>query len=534
MSRTAYYNGVIYTADDNKPVAEAFAVEDGRFVFVGDEDGTAGCKERIDLKGRCVIPGLIDSHCHMFAGVFMAAMDVSCIDQATRPSELGDVLKELLVKKPLPEGELLAVMGIDPTVGDFSACDIDRCINDRPVSVFSYDGHALLLNSKAMEAAGIDKDTEDPGEDSFYVRDEAGNPTGLIIEIPAMRRCLCIMNITPDDITEAMLETAKGYSARGYTGLFEAMSLDSENNDKLKVLNSLDKKGILPLRISTSFGYYGEDYLGAEEAVRLMKKNREELSSENVFHDTLKMIPDGTIEERTALLKEPYSDDEKNHGSQMIALGDMKKAAQLAANEGFSIHIHAIGDEAVSRSLDVLSSLGEISGTKTIAHNQVYGSDEIEKMKAAGDIFFQTTPHWMTGDEHTLKCLGEKRYLAQFPAGTMALNGVTVTFGSDSCLEPETADAFKGMFYACARGDASLCKDEVLGPESERMSREESLKAYTVNCARQLAIDDETGSIAAGKSADFVILDRDIMSCPAGELKDVQVLNTYFRGERTY
>jgi predicted amidohydrolase YtcJ len=106
------------------------------------------------------------------------------------------------------------------------------------------------------------------------------------------------------------------------------------------------------------------------------------------------------------------SDDGKNFGSQMLSPGEMKKTAYLAAEEGFSIHIHAIGDEAVSRSLDVLSSLGKTGGTKTIAHNQVYSSDDVEKMKAAGDIFFQTTPHWMTGDEHTLKCLGEKRYLA--------------------------------------------------------------------------------------------------------------------------
>ena len=116
----------------------------------------------------------------------------------------------------------------------------------------------------------------------------------------------------------------------------------------------------------------------------------------------------------------------------------------------------------------------------------------------------------------------------------MQRGGVTVTFGSDSCLEPESADAFTGMFYACARGDKRLCGSECLPPETESISRAESLKAYTINCAKQLMLDKETGSISEGKSADFVIVDRDIMNCPLEELKNTQVISTFFRGRRTF
>ena len=534
MPGTLFYNGTVYTADDEQPEADAFVIDDGRFVFVGRKGDAGDFEDMTDLGGRCVIPGLIDSHCHMLAGAVIAALNLVNIDPSTTPAMLGSVIKKELEKQEIPDGGLFAVMGIDLTVGDFSASDIDGYIDDRPVTVFSFDGHALLLNSKAMEALGIDGKTKNPGEDSYYVRNDKGNPTGLVIEIPAMRPCLKIMNITPDDISGVLLETTKAYAKNGYTGVFEAMSVDGDDVNKLEALKALDEKGLLPLRVSTSFGYSGEGFLGADEAVRIMKRNREDFSSENLFHDTLKIISDGTIEERTALLKEPYSDDGVSFGSQMITPEEMKKAVTIAAKEGFSVHIHAIGDEAVSRAIDVLSSAGSISGTKTIAHNQVYGDDEIKKMTEAHDIFFQTTPHWMTGDRHTLSCLGKERYNAQFPVGTMQRNGVTVCFGSDSCLEPETSDAFLGMFYACARGDEALCKDECLGPESESISRQDCLKAYTINCARQLKTDSETGSISAGKTADFVILDRDIMNCPAEELKDTRVLNTYFRGKRTY
>ena len=142
-----------------------------------------------------------------------------------------------------------------------------------------------------------------------------------------------------------------------------------------------------------------------------MKKCRERFSTDNVSLKALKMITDGTIEERTALLYEPYSDDGETKGSDELSFEEMSKAAGLAAKAGFDIHIHAIGDMAVGRAIEVLDSLGKISGTKTIAHNQVYTEADIERMIKAGDIVFQTTPQWMTADVHTKKCLGPDRFL---------------------------------------------------------------------------------------------------------------------------
>ena len=545
MSRIAYSNGTIYTADTDNQVTEAFVVDNGRFVYVGAEDGIGECEKIIDLEGRCVIPGLIDSHCHMFACVVLATSNMIFVEPDTKPSELGIKILTLLEEPPVIDNHTIVCMGIELPMGDFCSSNIDSVIPDRPVMVFSDDGHALLLNSAAMKELGINKDTPDPSEDSYYVRDDNGNPTGLVIEIPAMRPCAkLISEISMEARRSALKQVAQAYSSLGYTGLFEASSVDSEDCENLSALFDIDQEGELPLRVSTSFNYGGEEQIKIEDFLEVMENCRSNYSSANVFPDTLKLISDGTVEEKSALLFEPYLGAESKgpgYGSEIVSPGcgseivkydDMKKAASLAAEKGFSLHIHAIGDKAVCRALDVLTSLGDIKGTKTIAHNQLYRPEEIKEITSAGDIFFQTTPHWAIGDEHTLRVLGKDRYKMQFPIASVQNGGTVVTFGSDSCLEEETSDAFKGMYYACARGAETLIEGESLPPKEEAISRMDALKAYTINCAMQLSLEKETGSITEGKSADFLIIDNDIINCSLEELWDTEVLETYFRGDR--
>ena len=533
MAKTAYFNGIIYTAEAGKATAEAFVVEDGRFGFVGKNEDLPQCETRVDLEGKCVIPGLIDSHCHFLAGVTQGVTSMIFVDEDTTPERLGKVLENLVSKSGLPADSVVAAMGIDLTLGEFCAGDIDCTISNRPVIVFSGDGHGLLLNSAAMKLIGINKDTPDPSPDSYYKRDKEGNPTGLVIEIPAMMPCKVILpEPSIKDFEEIIPGIAAKYAALGYTTVFDAMSAYGDKADEIESLSHMDKEEGLPLRICLSFGYHGEEIMKAEDVVEMMKKCRERFSTDNVSLKALKMITDGTIEERTALLYEPYSDDGKTKGSDELSFEEMTKAAGLAAKAGFDIHIHAIGDMAVGRAIDVLDSLGKISGTKTIAHNQVYTEADIERMIKAGDIVFQTTPQWMTADVHTKKCLGPDRFLKQFPVGTMQRAGICVAFGSDSCLEPDTANAFAGMYYACTRGDDKLLGEISLPPSSESITRMESLFAYTINGAGQLGLSDETGSISKGKSADFVILDRDIINCPIEDLPETKVLDTFFRGNK--
>ncbi len=533
MSETAYYNGRVYTSDKDRPVAQAFIVCDGRFKEVGDNNISRGCENKVDLKGQCVIPGLVDSHCHMFAGITEADMDIIYVDSSTKPSELGRMLSELAGEKEYEEGETIAAMGIDLTRGEFSAENIDGYISDHPVIVFSDDGHALLLNSKSMETIGIDENTKDPGEHSYFARNRSGIPTGLVIEIPAMMQCKKLLANKKSDPSEILKMLSKQYASYGYTTVFEAMSSDSEDYGLFEVLKNLSDRNELKLRISTSFCYHGEDSVDPETAIKILRTLRDSYSGTVVFNNTLKIIVDGTIEEHSALLYEPYSDSKGSCGNLMIPEADMERIIRMAGDAGFNIHVHAIGDRAAGIALRILNSLGEISGTKTIAHNQLYGNEEIKAITGTRDIFFQTTPHWVEADDFTLNALGKKRYEMQFPMHTMIKNDVPVSFGSDSCLDENTADPFRGMYFAVSRGEASS-GDMCFPPKSEGISREEALLAYTINGARQLKLSSETGSIEEGKSADFVILDRDIMNCALEDLKTTSVKKTFFRGEQIH
>ncbi len=522
MEGKAYYNGIVYTADRSAPTAQAFVVRDGKFSFVGSNEDVSGYEDKTDLKGKCVIPGLIDSHCHMFAMITKEALDTIHVDEDTLPGELGKVLLDEVNRSADPYRDMITAVGIDLTKGSFSAADIDCAINDRPVQVFSCDGHALLLNSCAMERIGIRRDTENVDNNSYFVRDSGGNPTGLVIEIPAMLKCRSLYDEANSaaDTGKILSRILKKYASLGYTGVFEAMSADNPDFSHFEALRILDEKGALTMRISASFCYHGEDYLPFDETLQCME-DMKKYTSENFHPDTLKLISDGTVEEHSALLFEPYADELNNYGSELLPAEIMKKAAADAAAKGFSVHIHAIGDRAVSNALDALCPLKDMKGTKTIAHNQLYRSSDIERLTEAGDIFFQTTPHWTTLDEFTQKALGKERSLREFPIGTVMKNGVPVAFGSDSLPDDSTSNAFAGIRDALLNGDCA----------PDRMS---CLEAYTINGAAQLCTGDIAGSIEAGKSADFVILDRDIMNCPIEELPDTKVLNTYFAGKQVF
>ena len=260
MNKVAYYNGNVYTSDVTAPTAQAFVVENGRFAFVGNDADLPPCDRRIDLKGKCVIPGLVDSHCHILSGMEGAFSDMIFISPDTKPEELAGVLSSLVSENPVPMNRAVIAMGFDLTKGDFSAKDIDSAFPDQPVLICSNDGHAALVNTKAMEILGIDRDIEDFGTDSYYVRDDKGDPTGLVIEIPAMRRCKQLLKYGADiDHAGQMKALCGSYAALGYTTVFDAMSVDEDNDEMISALSTLDKEGGLTLRTVLSFGFHDEE-----------------------------------------------------------------------------------------------------------------------------------------------------------------------------------------------------------------------------------------------------------------------------------
>jgi predicted amidohydrolase YtcJ len=529
-----FYNGKVYTADETLPYATAFVLKGNRFYCVGEDSEALEYGSGTDLKGRRVVPGLIESHAHMIGNAVTGGMNLFFIDPKTAPGDLPGALSEVRRRKEYADASVLTGMGIRLTEGTFSAADIDSAVPDKPVFLFSDDGHALLMNKKALALAGVSAETPDPGKGSYFVRDQRGEPTGLAVEIAAMQFCLpACRHSDPGDLARKLDSAGREYARFGFTAGFDAATVTDGDPEILDFLKEYEASGRLHMRLFTSFVYYGEDQIPIAELLEGMKLARDSCSSELIHPTTLKMIADGTVENLSALMYEPYCVENGTCCTETFRTETMSAAARKAAEAGFNVHIHAIGDRAIDQAIEALSGIDRRNVTGTIAHNEVYTKQSIEKMTSPGNnIFFQTTPYWFVQDEHTERILGRKRMKYLFPAGSMARGGVKVTFGSDSLDGEICRNPFAGMFFAAVRGlpGQRIC----FPPESEGITMEEALKAYTINGAMQLGAADFTGSISPGKYADFVILDRDILQIPIRDVIHTMVDATYFNGVCVY
>ncbi len=532
-----YYNAKVYTSDGTNPTATAFVIDDGRFIYVGDDDGALRYGAGTDMHGQCIIPGLVDSHCHILSGVIQSQCNVIIISEDTRPDELEQCLKNAIRQKGIElhshSGEIpkFIAMGIKLTNGPFNKHSIGHSFDGAIVGVFSTDGHALLLNQNALDAAGIDKDTTSPSSDSYFAKDSSGEPTGMVIELPAMKLCKNAIfgtkiNSSGGDI---LLSLQSHYNARGYTTVFDAMSLQ-DDDELLTLLCDLDAEKRLTMRYSLSFGYSTETELPPEQAIKELLSAKSRFASENVTLKTVKMITDGTVEEHSAYLCSPYSDNEECYGSTFLPYETLRDMTELATQNGLSVHVHAIGDKAVQETLTAFDHAKESKddATLTIAHNQIYDETSfalLQKLaKRKNGIYFQTTPQWVMEDDYAYAYIGE-RIKNQFPIRTATDCGATVTFGGDTSDDDFYENAFVGMAYATT---PSLHASS----GSQTVTMAEALAAYTLGGAKQLGIADKVGSIAVGKDADFAVISDDLFATT--DVSAISVLQTYFKGKSVY
>lgn len=529
-----YYNAKVYTADNDKPSATAFVVRNGEFVYVGDDRGALNYGKGIDMHGKRVIPGMIDSHCHPVLTSALLSLDLLAVDSGWNLEETLAFLKEKAAGKKHKNLPFIIGMGFGTNCRPAHATDLDKAIPDRPAIIFSSDAHAYWLNTKAMKMAKLTKDTPDPVPGaSFFERDAQGNPTGYVVESTAGFYLMRRMGIfTPELIKDGLHDILRLFSENGITAVFEAGVCAVPEEVALKALYNLEKKDELPMRFFTSYVYFGKNLDKPENMIKVMRKNRKKYSTEFLRADVLKIIGDGTLEVQSAWMHEDYLSPAKGRGAMLISVEDMLAAATLAAAEGFNIHNHAIGDATIDATLDFYKKLGKIRGTKTICHVQVLPDDGIPKFIEQNDIFYQTTPAWLMDDKFTRKVLGKERYLRQVPLASLIKGGVKVTFGSDFPVSNGEVglNPFNNMWNAVCRATDK----RITPPESEAITVKDCVDAYTINGARQLGAEDRIGSITVGKSADFVVCSEDIFAIEPEKLREVKVEKTFILGECVY
>lgn len=540
---TVFIGGTVFTSDTVRSTASAVAVHGGRIMAVGHDEvrEVVGPKtEVVDLTGRMLVPGFQDAHVHpVWGGLDMLRCDLG--DLATRTDYLARIGE---YAKAHPELEW--VLGGGWAMSGFPggtplASDLDTVVADRPAFLPNRDGHGAWVNSRALELAGITKETPDPA-DGRIERDADGNPTGTLHE-GAMSLVNRLLPRTDDaQLLEALLVGQSHLHSFGVTGWQDAIiGTYGDAGDPGPTYRSASEQGLLTGRVVGAIWW--DRGRGLEQIPELVAK-REEYSHGRFAATSIKIMQDGVAENFTAAMIDPYIDGHGHpttgDGISFVPPEILAEAAPALDALGFQLHFHAIGDRAVRESLDAIEAAIAANGRNDhrhhIAHLQVVHPDDVPRFRALGvtanmqSLWAALEPQMV---ELTLPFLGEPRSSWQYPFGDLLRSGATLAAGSDwSVSTPNPLAAIHVAVNRLAAPGGEEESYEVFLPE-QAIDLASSITAYTAGSAFVNHLD-ECGTIETGKLADLVVLDRDPFTHPAEEIGLTRVLQTFVGGERVY
>ena len=528
--------GRVHTSDARRPVAEALAVRDGRFVFVGDsreaERWIGEATEVVELDGRAAIPGLIDGHVHLESGrSLVRGVDLTGIaDREEWTRRIAARAEELGPGAWIVGGRWDHTLsgGRFPTVED-----LDPVTADNPVALSDIDGHTTWANSLALEIAGVGASTPDPAGGRI-LRYTSGEPTGILLETAGGLVQDHVPPLTPEEEREAMRQTFAAAARLGLTGVHTMAGLG-----EIPRYVEFGAAGELPLRV-----WYGA-FDAADRVSELAASRdqaREALAAATAERGPIfevgyaKLMADGVLSARTAALLAPYADDPEESGFMVTEFEDLADAVARIHEAGFPVAIHAIGDRAVRLSLDAFESAregGPSAGLPDrIEHIEVLDPEDAPRFRELGVLASFNPHHCITGIEvYNTDRLGEARAAWSFAWGAARDAGAGLVFGSDWATAP--LDPLRQLYAATVREKPAGGPDGGRHPK-QRVSWEEALAAYTIAPAAASGWDAETGSITEGKWANFVVLSGPLPDPPSRSILDLRVDSTWLGGAPTY
>ena len=552
-AETLFVRGSVWTADREQPFAEAVLVRDGRIAHVGETDAAvraAGDDVRlVDLKGRMLLPGFVESHTHPAMAGFLASR-LQVIGTRT----VADVQAALgSYAGAHPEAPVIFGFGFPSALntqvnvagvtGPHRA-DLDAVVADRPVLLIAVDAHSAWANSKALEVAGIGKTTPDPLPGvHYYQRDKDGEPTGWLVESSAFWPLLPRFGVgTKEDFKVALGAMLPALSAMGITSLFDAGVPGGEAmlRNALGALSELEQEQRLPLRYRASV-YVDNPKTKAEDAVRSVRALRESFASALVDVHTVKIANDGTIEGETAATLAPYASG--SEGAVLLAGEPLAEVLATLRREALDAHVHAIGDRTLRVVLDAVESarrrVPQADAKVAVAHVMLAAPADLRRLKAL-DVSIQTTPHWAHDLGGTLalysRLLGRERGISIMRLGDLLAGAPLVAFGADypaTGLPQAQTSPLHGIEIGHTRRAPGDVGGKPLPPDGQAVPLAEMLRGYTANGARQLRLD-ETGVIAQGKHADLVVLGEDLFRVAPNRIHAVSVDMTMMGGRIVY
>lgn len=523
------HNADVYTMNDQLRRAEAFAVRDGRIVFVGTSDAALARfpeAQRLDAEGRSVLPGLIDAHAHLM-GLGTSMLQVDLMGAAT----IDDVIDRLRrFEEGLPEDVWLTGRGWDQNAWPEKAFPtrehLDAAFPDRPVWLRRVDGHAAWANTAALEAAGIDRirAAVDP-EGGRIVRDERGEPSGVFVDAAMDLVEEHVPPLTDEQYAEALRLALRETARYGITGIHDAgISLRD-----IRLYQRAIDEGWFSLRLYGMIGGRGETFDHVCETGMI------EDYGDRLTVRSVKFYMDGALGSRGAALLDDYADDPGNRGLLMREPSRFEEDVVAAVACGLQVNTHAIGDRGNRVVLDAYESAmqratGE-AGRHRIEHAQVVSIEDIPRF-AELDVIASMQPTHATSDMYWAEDrVGTDRIRGAYAWRRYLNKGVPVAFGSD--FPVERVNPLLGFHAAITRQDADGWPEGGWYP-SERVTRMEALRGFTLDAAFAAFQEEHLGSIEVGKWADFVILSDDIMTIAAPRILEAQVEATYVGGEVVY
>lgn len=545
--------GTIYTVEDDAPKAEAFAVKDGKYIYVGDEKGVkayVGEKTTVvDYRGKGMItPGFADCHAHYFMAEAMNSMGSLQFEMFTVPQQL--LFNVAMAYDEAKTTGKPAIYGFGWTYQVFEALgmptieELDEVCPDIPLYLSDGEGHKGLANSVCLRKAGfIDENgnrTDLNIKGGEIVVDENGKPTGLLKEQAGTYCKLQSIDfntlLDKDKATDAICNTRDALHSKGYVSYMCGWANYYGNLRFYEAAKELDTAGDLNLNLGLAYEIESSSKDPMAEIDNAVKTK--DFSTAHINTRYVKMFVDGTVETETGYVSIPYINKAKGVGEPNWSRDDFAKVTAKINENNYTMHVHAMGDSAINLAVNAFVTAGKNELRNTLVHvRNVLDTDY--KVMADNNIVVTSGILWHSANDITLdnfrQTLPEKYVTEMYPIKSYFDNGVIMSAHSDyPALSGSSEKPFDMMEIACT--GALPDKNEKPYWTAELIDRKQALKAMTINGAYQMHSEQERGSIKVGKYADFVIANKDVMdeSCPVNQIHNVKVKYTFFEGKQVY
>jgi predicted amidohydrolase YtcJ len=522
-------NANIYTVDSVHPSASALAVRGGRVVLTGSNAevrALAGPRTRVlDVKGRTVIPGMVDAHAHLL-GLATSLRNVALAGSKS----YDEVIRRVLQRAPsIKSGEWLQGRGWDQNLWPVKTFPTHEALSRAapmiPVVLTRIDGHALLANAAAMRLAGITRETRDPPGGRIE-RLSNGEPSGVFVDNAQGLIRRAVPPTPAAVLREATIAAIAECNKWGLTGVHDA----GEPRSAIEIFESLARSSQFNLR-----NYIMVSDNARDIAYYTSRGPRNGLYGGRIWIRAIKTYADGALGSRGAALLAPYSDDPGNVGLLVSTAAHLQDVAEIGLRSGFQVNTHAIGDRGNRVALDAFEgALKKIPKTDhrfRIEHAQVLSPEDIPRFAKLGVIPSMQASHQTSDMRWAEARVGPQRIRGAYAWRSLLNTGVIIPDGSD--FPVEEVNPLISFHSAVTRQDATNWPAGGWYPD-QVMTRDEALKGMTLWAAYAAFQEKELGSLSSGKYADFVVLDRDIMKVPATDIPKTRVLSTWLGGKKVF